>query len=151
MPIANITGPLANITQPLANITETLQTLEYPMVNYLIETTNKIPGNRVFLRSLTDHMITFDRLRFYYFHKQNLTYYSASFLSNINTLGLNQWSLCQDLVQSCTSNMCTTYNNAYNNILESLNHKDNYTDAFIFKRNPSGLGFFANNLDFFFY
>lgn len=34
---------------------------------------------------------------------------------------------------------------------ENLNQQYNYSDSFVLERNPNGLGFFANNLDFFFY
>jgi hypothetical protein len=32
-----------------------------------------------------------------------------------------------------------------------VDYKKNYTDNFIYERNPNGMGFFTNNLDFFFY
>lgn len=42
-------------------------------MNQLTLILNKIPGNRIFLFTLTNFMLTFDRLQFYYFHRQNLT------------------------------------------------------------------------------
>ena len=35
--------------------------------------------------------------------------------------------------------------------MEALDQKKNYTNNFTLSRNPNGLGFYANNLDFFFY
>ena len=60
--------------------------IEKVINNRLTLYANEIPGDRIFLRAFTDHMITFDRLRFYYFHRQNLTQYSTIMLSNINKL-----------------------------------------------------------------
>jgi hypothetical protein len=96
-------------------------------------------------------MITFDRLRFYYFHRHNLTYYSNILLSNVQNFALDQGSLSQDAINSCEAQMCTSVTNLYDRMLENVDYKKNYTDSFIYERNPSGLGFFANNLDFFFF
>jgi len=142
---------LVPIEIPETNNHLTATGLEKAISNEIITSLNKLPGNRIFLRALTDHMITFDRLRFYYFHRQNLTYYSNILLSNVNTFGLDQGSLCQDIFQSCTAEACNSINNLFDNLLSSLNYKERYIDSFIINRNSNGLGFFANNLDFFFY
>ena len=55
------------------------------------------------------------------------------------------------MVNECTLSVCTFYTNCYENALLSIDLKKNYTDSFMYERNPNGLGFFANNLDFFFY
>jgi len=96
-------------------------------------------------------MILLDRIRFYYFHKQNLTKYSILLLSSVNTLAVEQGSFSQDLINGCSIELCTWYNNLFINILSSANLKENYAAAYIYERNENGLGFFANNLDFFFY
>lgn len=47
------------------------------MVNNTVTSmVNKIPGTRVFLSQLLSFNINLDRLHFYYYHKQNLTYYA---------------------------------------------------------------------------
>jgi hypothetical protein len=96
-------------------------------------------------------MITFDRLRLYYFHRHNLTYYSDLLLSNIQTLALDQGSLTQDVINDCEASVCTSVTAAYDRLLESVDYKKNYTDSFISARNPNGLGFFVNNLEFFYF
>ena len=45
---------------------------------------NQLPGNRIFLNFLVNQYRLMDRMEFYYYHKQNLTFYSEVFLSNIN-------------------------------------------------------------------
>ena len=42
--------------------------------NNAVSFINKIPGNRIFFNWLADYIRSFDRLRFYYYHHQNLTY-----------------------------------------------------------------------------
>jgi hypothetical protein len=71
------------------------------MLNNLTFFLNAVPGNRVFFYVLTNFMITFDRLQLYYFHRQNLTYYSEALLSNADTLVTERGSYLQMLFQSC--------------------------------------------------
>lgn len=71
-------GPVANIGQP------------FELLYSFTEGINKFPGNRVFLETLTDYLITFDRLQFYFYHKQNLTQNSYALLANVNTLTMEK-------------------------------------------------------------
>lgn len=88
-----------NSTNPSqASKSTEIATLETLITNPFSQLSNKAQGGRIFLRALSDHMITFDRLRFYYFHRQNLTEYSTLLLSNINRYALDQGSLCQDFI-----------------------------------------------------
>lgn len=43
------------------------------MMNNFTTSVNNYPGNRIFLYTITNFMLAFDRLQFYYFHKQNLS------------------------------------------------------------------------------
>ena len=113
--------------------------------------TNTFPGNRIFFFTITNFMRTFDRMQFYYFHKNNLSEYSTILLSNINTLAEERGQLPQTLIRSCSLPICTSFANFYDDLEEGLDKKKNYTDSFILERNENGLGFFANNLDFFFF
>ena len=47
--------------------------------------------------------------------------------------------------------ICKSVTTFYDGLVEGLDRKKNYTDSFILSRNPNGLGFFSNNLDFFFF
>ena len=71
------------------------------LFNNLTSAVNSLPGSRVFLYSISNFFSAFDRLEFYYYHKQNLTYYSNVLLSNINTISLEQGSLPQQLLEVC--------------------------------------------------
>jgi hypothetical protein len=55
------------------------------------------------------------------------------------------------MLQDCNNQVCGSINGLYDDLVSGLNQKANYTDEFILGRNPNGLGFFANNLDFFIY
>ena len=112
---------------------------------------NKLPGNRIFSYTLTNFLSTFDRLQFYFFHKQNLTYYSYVLLSNANELALERGSLPQNLIDNCDSSVCNSVSDAFNGLTEFLDKKRNYTEPEFFSKNENGMGFFANNLEFFFY
>jgi hypothetical protein len=70
------------------------------MLNNITLGLNSVPGNRLFLFILTNFMITFDRLQLYYFHRQNLTYYSEVLLSNANTLVAERGSFLQTSFQN---------------------------------------------------
>jgi hypothetical protein len=48
--------------------------------NKLMKMSNSIPGGRIYLKIILDFFPNFDRLQFYYFHKQNFTYYAQYFL-----------------------------------------------------------------------
>ena len=123
------------------------------MLNDFTTSINKVPGNRIFLYTITNYLTSFDRLQFYYLHKHNFTEYSELLLSNINTLALDRGSLLQKAVDLCKDSnvICKSYDELYNKALENFDHQLNYTSADIIAKNPNGLGFFANNLDFFFY
>lgn len=54
---------------------------------------NTIPGNRIFIYTLTNFLTTFDRLQFYYYHQHNLTQYSEMLLGSVNKLELDRGSL----------------------------------------------------------
>jgi hypothetical protein len=56
--------------------------------NNLTTTLNKIPGSRIFFHTLSGYMLTFDRLQFYYYHRNNLTFYSELLLGNVDALAL---------------------------------------------------------------
>ena len=96
-------------------------------------------------------MITFDRLQFYYYHHHNLTLESEILLSNINKIADEKGEFMQNLLMKCEANICQNYLGFYENLVESLDYKKNYTDSFYLQRNSNGIGFFANNLDFFFF
>ena len=112
---------------------------------------NSIAGSRIFLSTILSFLSTFDRLQFYYFHRQNLSYYSEKLLSNVNKMALERGSLIQDLVQNCDNSLCTTINDAYQLMVEKLDNQKNYTHPDFLQKNENGIGFFANNLEFFFY
>ena len=57
----------------------------------------------------------------------------------------------QNLFMKCEANICQQYIGFYENLVESLDYKKNYTNSFYLQRNNNGIGFFANNLDFFFF
>lgn len=121
------------------------------VLNNLTTTLNKMPGSRVFFHTLSGNMLTFDRLQFYYFHRHNLSVYSFILLSDINALAFERGSVIQGALQDCSNDLCKSINGLYDDMVTGLNYKQNYTDSFILSRNEEGLGFFANNLDFFFY
>ena len=56
------------------------------MMNNFTTSVNSYPGNRIFLYTITNFMLAFDRLQFYYFHRQNLSSYSNVLLANVNIL-----------------------------------------------------------------
>lgn len=72
-------------------------------LNYLMENIpkiqgNTIPGSRVFLRKITNNIIALGRLRFYYFHRHNLTDYATTLLSNANSFYLDQGNQFEYLI-----------------------------------------------------
>ena len=60
-----------------------------------------VPGNRIFIKSLTDYLLTFDRLEFYYLHKQNLSEYSSILFNNAHSIALDKGSLVQKMIEKC--------------------------------------------------
>lgn len=121
------------------------------MLNNFTTGTNSFPGNRIFLYTITNFMLTFDHLQFYYFHRHNLSYYSDILLSNTYTLAEERGQFPQRLLRNCDIAICTSLTSFYDGLVEGLDKKKNYSDAFILSRNPNGLGFFSNNMDFFFF
>ena len=61
--------------------------------NNFTSSMNLVPGSRIFAYTLTNYMTSFDRLQFYFYHQQNLSYYSEILLSNINALALERGSV----------------------------------------------------------
>ena len=120
-------------------------------MNPITKAVNSVPGNRMIFYSVMSFMITFDRLQFYYFHRHNLTEASTVLLSNIDTMVKDRGQLPQTFLENSEASICIAYMNLYNNLITVLEKKQDYTDSFIKSRNPDGLGFFTNNLDFFFF
>ena len=56
--------------------------------NNMTDNLNSLPGSRIFLSSILGFLSAFDRLQFYYFHRQNLSFYSEKLLSNVNKMAL---------------------------------------------------------------
>jgi hypothetical protein len=122
------------------------------MLNNYTQALNKIPGSRIFAYTLTNFLSAFDRLQFYYYHEQNLSYYSEILVSNVNTLIVDKGSIGQTILYSCNeTRLCQSVNGLYSFLLEELDYKYVYTEPQFIERNPNGNGFFSNNLDFFFY
>ena len=69
--------------------------------NPLTSTTNLLPAPRVFLKAFTMNLVAFDRLRFYYFHRHNLSVFSNALLSGAYNLSLEQGSMLQNLMEDC--------------------------------------------------
>ena len=136
---------------PLSSTLGSVRVIASPLLDNVTGSINKLPGNRIFAKTLSGFLLAFDRMQFYYFHQQNLTFYSEILLSNANKFALERGSLPQELIEGCSSHACKTIIGVYDGLLEQIEHKKNYTDARNLERNPKGLGFFANNLDFFFY
>ena len=120
-------------------------------MNAITKAINSIPANRMIFYSVMSFMITFERLQFYYYHRQNLTESSTALLSNIDTMVQDRGQLPQTILENCDASICKLYMDLYNNLLVVLEKKQSYTDNFMKSRNPDGLGFFTNNLDFFFF
>ena len=68
------------------------------LLNNVTSSMNAVPGSRIFTYTLTNFLVNFDRLQFYYYHKQNLSYYAEIFLSNINTMQIEKGSITQKLL-----------------------------------------------------
>lgn len=68
-------------------------------------------------------------------------------------MALEKGSLLQVILQSYedTSPICSTINEGYISLFDRLNQKYEYSDADFLAKNPNGIGFYANNLDFFYY
>ena len=96
--------------------------------NNFTSSMNAVPGSRIFAYSLTNFLVNFDRLQFYYYHKHNLTFYSEIFLSKINTMQIEKGSITQRLLESCNdTKFCSSITNFYNYILESIDYQKPYT------------------------
>ena len=61
---------------------------EYLFWNNVTNKLNSLPGSRIYFYSILNYLSSFDRLQFYYFHRQNLSYYSERILSSINRMAL---------------------------------------------------------------
>ena len=57
------------------------------------------------------------------------------------------------MLQNCDEDyeFCRKINKVYDSAVEVLDHQLNYTDPDFATKNPNGIGFFANNFEFFFY
>ena len=64
--------------------TKNIKEISSVMFNNFTGSLSVVPSSRLFLYSLLNFLITFDRLQFYYFHSQNLSLYSEILLKNIN-------------------------------------------------------------------
>ena len=129
----------------------TLESLGEVVFNNITKGVNSLPGNRVLFYGFSSFMITFDRLQFYFYHHHNLTQESETLLSSINKMADEKGELMQTLLTNCQAGICQSYINFYEDLVQSLDYKQNYTDSFFLGRNSNGIGFFANNLDFFFF
>ena len=98
-------------------------------------------------------MRCFDRLQFYYYHHQNLTYYSNLLLKNVNSLMNQKGTFIEYLFSSCNQSnaICSLINSNYDFMLNQLNQKYNYTDRDFLDKNSNGIGFYANNFDVFYF
>jgi hypothetical protein len=107
----------------------------------------------VFTYTLTSFLSAFDRLHFYYYHKQNLSSSAETLLSNVDSFIADKGSLLQNLLDNCNSSvsLCQNINGLYSGLQSSLDFKYRYSEASFLAKNPNGIGFFAINLDFFFY
>ena len=119
--------------------------------NNVTSSLNSLPGSRVYFSAILGFLSTFDRLQFYYYHRQNLTYFSERLLSSVNTMALERGSLLQNLIQDCDNSLCEGINSAYENVLSSLDRQKEYSPPGFLEKNENGIGFFANNLEFFFF
>lgn len=72
-------------------------------------------------------------------------------LSNVNKLAIDRGSLPQNFFESCELSFCVSLNNFYTDLVAGLDYKYKYTESFFLGRNSQGFGFFANNMDFFYY
>ena len=68
------------------------------MFNNFSAAVNSIPGGRVMFSIILNFYNNFDRLQLYFFHYQNLTNNSNTFISMINTLQNKKGSLFQATV-----------------------------------------------------
>lgn len=96
---------------------------------------------------------TFDRLQLYYFHRHNLSQNAFILLSTIQNFQMQQGYIAQSLFQQFEndSSVCSSINGLYDSLFKSFDNQYAYSDAHFLSRNPNGVGFFSNNLDFFFY
>lgn len=60
--------------------------LDFIITNEAATSINKLPGSRIIVSCVADFMKIFDRLQFYYYHHQNLTYYSTMLLTVVNSV-----------------------------------------------------------------
>ena len=74
---------------------------------------NSLPGSRIYLSTVLGFLSALDRLQFYYFHRQNMSFYSEKLLYNVNKMALQRGSLAQNLLEGCDNSFCTAINNAY--------------------------------------
>ena len=139
---------------PSSQTSETpLELVKLIMLNNITQTLNQIPGNRIYLFLIMNFFSVFDRLQFYYYHRQQQTASAEVFLSGINTMALERGSLLQNILNNCenSSSICSSINEVYSGLVEAFDHQLNYTHPDFLEKNPNGIGFFANNLEFFFY
>ena len=78
-------------------------------MNAITKAVNSIPANRMLFYSVMSFMITFDRLQFYYYHRQNLTESSTALLSNIDTMVQDRGQLPQTILENCDASICKLY------------------------------------------
>ena len=88
--INNTTNSTSNNTTDLTSPTRSkeIALMSDSICNNLTRNLNKIPGSRIFFHIISGHMPTFDRLQFYYYHRNNLTFYSELLLGNVDALAL---------------------------------------------------------------
>ena len=108
---------------PLSEMLGPLAPLSYPLLEQTTGSINKIPGNRIFFETLSDFLISFDRLQFYFYHRHNLTYNSYLLLSNINKMAIERGSLTQELFESCDASFCQSVTSKFDGLLTSIDHK----------------------------
>ena len=61
-------------------------------------------------------------------------------------MAVEKGALTQKLMESCDIPLCQSVTGIYNDLLDRIDHKRNYTTQSDLDKNPNGLGFFANNL-----
>ena len=66
-------------------------------------------------------------------------------------MALERGSLFQNLIKDCDNSFCAGINSAYEGMMGSLDRQKDYTPHDFLEKNENGIGFFANNLEFFFF
>jgi hypothetical protein len=73
-------------------------------------------------------------------------------LGSVNALALDRGSLIENAVDTYGDvGICSAYSGLYQSALDSIDYKKPYSTPLFLSKNSKGIGFFANNLDFFFY